>query len=111
MTRFDGACPNTQAEFAHNSWVDDPPLTADQIGEYERELASVPVFVTEAVANAGGPELARIMAALASDDDAELGAAVRAVVSSAAKAAVSEVVKRTNTYHQTLEEMIQWWRS
>lgn len=111
MMPFD---PVMADEYRHNSgetvadWLDRE--YGDRLPYFRAELARIPAFVTKAVANAEGADLDRIIAGIADKDDAEVGAAVRELVTAKAREALDDVMRGIGN-SENPDELLKWWRA
>lgn len=102
-------------EYRHNlsgetvtDWLDRE--YGDRLDHYHAELCRIPQFVTETLANAEGAALDKITAAIADNDDAELGRAVRGLIATAARDALDDVMGGIHNCGDP-DELLKWWRS
>lgn len=110
MMPFD---PVMADEYRHNSGKEDAEWAAKCEAERpgaKADLLKEWAFVSEKVCdNAAGSVFAEaIIGALASGDDAALGAAIREAVSAAADAALDDV--EAGNVHQDFDALIKWWQ-
>lgn len=82
----------------------------DEYDYYVAELMRIPDFLSEKIADVDGAPMARILLAIGDKDDTELGAAIRAVVETAAKEAMDDFMAGI-TPHETPDDLLKWWRS
>lgn len=84
----------------------------DEREHYARAMLGVWNFVTEKIADqeATNGQVQRILAGLRGNDDAEIGAAVRELVTSALKALLDDVTEGV-AHEGSMEEMLRWWRA
>ena len=101
-------------EYRHNTgetvadWLDRE--YSDRLPFFRAELARIPAFVSETVANAQGAALDRIIAGIADSDDAEIGAAVRELVTAKAREALDDVMRGIG-HSENPDELLKWWRA
>jgi len=100
-------------EYRHNSGKEDAEWAAKCEAERpgaKADLLKEWAFVSEKVCDhaAGSVFAEAIIAALASCDDAALGAAIREAVSAAADAALDDV--EAGNVHQDFDALIKWWQ-
>lgn len=84
----------------------------DERDHYEREMLGVWSFVGEKISDqeASNTQVHRILNGLRWNDDAEIGAAVRELVTSAMKELLDDVTEGV-AHEGSMEEMLRWWRA
>ena len=112
-----GYCP--VAHDTHRYYVESDRAEArrrheciDERDYYEREMLGVWNFVSEKISGqeAANAQVHRILNGLRGNDDAEIGAALRALVTSSLKELLDDVTEG-DAHEGSMEEMLRWWRA